>query len=232
MSKFRILVADDHEVVRQGVCALLADHDGWELCGVAVDGREAVQQARKLNPDLVILDLYMPNLNGIEAARQILQDGLSKRILILTVDQSEHIVHELLRIGVTGYILKSDAATDLVAAIEAMQNNRNFFNSRFDDMILNGYLNCTSYLGHDAGWGLYSLTSRERQVLQLIAQGKTTKEAALQLGIGIKTAETYRNNINHKLNVHSTSELILYAIRNHVAGLPAETSQHERDDPV
>ena len=221
MSKFRILVADDHEVVRRGVCALLAGHDGWELCGMAVDGREAVQQARELNPDLVILDLYMPNLNGIEAARQILQDDQSKRILILTVGHSEQVVEELLRVGVTGYVLKSDAATDLIAAVEAMQNNYSFFNSRVDDMVLNGYLKCVSHSAANyIGRGLYSLTSRERQILELIAQGKTTKEAALELGVSCKTAETYRANINRKLNVHSTGELVLYAVRNHLVDLP------------
>lgn|SRR5262249_13302330 len=220
MSRFRILVADDHEVVRLGICSLLVNHEGWELCGMAADGREAVQQARELKPDLVILDLYMPNLNGIEAARQILRDDVNKRILILTVTQSEEVVQELLRIGVSGYVLKSDAATDLITAIEAVQNRRNFFNSRLDNLVLGGYLKGSSHSGNSLGWGLYSLTTREREVLQLIAEGKTTKEAAMELGVSIKTAETYRNNINRKLNVHSTSEMLLYAIRNHVIALP------------
>jgi DNA-binding NarL/FixJ family response regulator len=220
MSKFRILVADDHEVVRLGICSLLADHEGWELCGVAADGRDAVRQARELNPDLVILDLYMPNLNGMEAARQILNDDVNRRILILTVAQSEAIVQELLRIGVTGYVLKSDAAIDLTRAIEAVQNKRTFFNSGVDNMILSGYLKCSDHSGNNPGLGLYRLTSRERQILQLIAEGKTTKEAAIELGISIKTAETYRNNINQKLNVHSTGELLLCAIRNHIVALP------------
>jgi len=220
MRNFRILVADDHEVVRQGVCSLLAEHDSWELCGMAVDGRDAVQQAKQLNPDLVILDLYMPNLNGIEAARQILRDDLNKRILILTVSQSEEIVQELLRIGVTGYVLKSDAAMDLITAVEAVQNNRSFFNSKVDDMVLNGYLKNSSHSGGDLGWGVCSLTSRERQTLQLIAEGKSTKQTALQMGVSIKTAETYRTNIHRKLNVHSTGELVLYALRNHIITLP------------
>jgi DNA-binding NarL/FixJ family response regulator len=220
MSNFRILVADDHEVVRQGVCSLLAEHDSWELCGMAVDGRDAVQQAKQLNPDLVILDLYMPNLNGIEAARQILRDDLNKRILILTVSQSEEIVQELLRIGVTGYVLKSDAAMDLITAVEAVQNNRSFFNSKVDDMVLNGYLRNSSHSGDGLGWGVCSLTSRERQTLQLIAEGKSTKQTALQMGVSIKTAETYRTNIHRKLNVHSTGELVLFALRNHIITLP------------
>lgn len=220
MSKFRILIADDHEVVRQGLCALLAEHDNWELCGVAADGREAVQQARELNPDLVILDLYMPNLNGIEAARQILHDDLSKRILILTIAQSDEIVQELLKIGVIGYVLKSDAATDLIAAVEAAQSKRRFFNSSVDNMVLGGYLNYVSCSRNDVGWGLLSLTSRERQTLRLIAQGKSTKEAALTLRVGVKTVETYRTNLNRKLNIHSTGELVLYALRNHLVAIP------------
>jgi DNA-binding NarL/FixJ family response regulator len=212
MRNFRILVADDHEVVRQGVCSLLAEHDSWELCGMAVDGRDAVQQAKQLNPDLVILDLYMPNLNGIEAARQILRDDLNKRILILTVSQSEEIV--------TGYVLKSDAAMDLITAVEAVQNNRSFFNSKVDDMVLNGYLKNSSHSGDGLGWEVCSLTSRERQTLQLIAEGKSTKQTALQMGVSIKTAETYRTNIHRKLNVHSTGELVLFALRNHIITLP------------
>jgi len=207
----RILVADDHEAVRRGLCALLDSHDGWKVCAEAGDGRDAVEKAKQLRPDVVILDIGMPNLNGLAAARQILQKDPRQRILILTITESEQVVREVLEVGARGFVLKSDAARDLVAAVEALQQHRTFFTSQVGEMVLSGYLH-----GGQKTPTLPSLTPREREIVQLLAEGKSTKEVASVLDLSVKTAETHRSNIMRKLNIHSVSELVLYAIRNNI----------------
>jgi DNA-binding NarL/FixJ family response regulator len=219
VSGFRILVADDHEIVRHGISSLLSNHSGWEVCAEAGNGREAVEMAKERRPDLVILDLHMPSLNGMEAARQILRDNPQQRILVLTITDSEQMAQELLRIGAKGYVLKSDAATDLVKAVEALQLNRTFFNSGIEQMVLKGYLKGGGP-SLTRTCGVSNLTSREREVVQLLAEGKTTKEVAVALGLSVKTAETHRSNIMRKLELHSISELVLYAIRNDIVHIP------------
>lgn len=219
MSGFRILVADDHDIVRRGICSLLSSRAGWEVCAEAADGREAVEKAKELRPDLVILDLHMPNLNGMESARQILRHNPRQRILILTITDSEHLAQEMLFIGVKGYVLKSDAATDLISAVEELQQNRTFFNSGVQQMVLQGYLNGESpSFGNHCGTS--TLTGREREVLQLLAEGKTTKQVASILDLSTKTAETHRSNIMQKLHCHSVTELVLYAIRHDIVYVP------------
>lgn len=215
MATFRILVVDDHEVVRWGIRSLLASHEGWEVCGEAADGREAVEKATRIGPDLVILDLCMPRLNGLEAARQILRRGPGRRILILTHADSEQTMREALEIGVRGFLLKSDPGGDLVTAVEALQVGRTFFTSRMNKMILDGFLKAER---HDSKVKAFlpGLTAREREVIQLVAEGSSTKEVATILGLSVKTAETHRNNIMHKLGLHSVSELVLYAVRNRI----------------
>jgi DNA-binding NarL/FixJ family response regulator len=217
---FRILVADDHEIVRHGISSLLSNRSGWEVCAEAGNGREAVERAKELRPDLVILDLHMPSLNGLEAARQILRDNPQQRILVLTITDSEQMAQELLRVGAKGYVLKSDTATDLVSAVEALQLNRTFFNSGVEQMVLEGYLNGVGP-SLTKICGVSNLTSREREVLQLLAEGKTTKQMAVALGLSVKTAETHRSNIMRKLDLHSVSELVLYAVRNDIIHIPA-----------
>ncbi len=213
MKAFRILLADDHEIVRHGLRALLQKREDWEICGEAVDGREAMAKAAQLRPDLVILDIGMPNLNGLDAARHILADQPHTKILILTIDESDHVVRAVLNAGARGFILKSDAARDLVSAVDALQRHRTFFTSRVAELVLDGYLTGKSpspeqMLSRDR------LTKREREVVQLLAEGKTTKEVASVLGMSVKTAETHRANIMSKLNFHSVSQLVLYAVRN------------------
>jgi DNA-binding NarL/FixJ family response regulator len=219
VSGFRILVADDHEIVRHGISSLLSKRSGWDVCAEAVDGREAVEKAKELRPDLIILDLHMPSRNGLEAARQILRENLLQRILVLTITYSEQVTQELLRIGAKGYVLKSDAATDLVKAIEALQQNRTFFNSGVERMVLEGYLKGGGP-SFSRTCGMSNLTSREREVVQLLAEGKTTKEVAVALGLSVKTAETHRSNLMRKLDLHSVSELVLYAVRNDIIHIP------------
>jgi DNA-binding NarL/FixJ family response regulator len=153
----------------------------------------------------------MPGLNGLAAARQILQNDARQRILILTITESEQVVREVLEVGARGFVLKSDAARDLVAAVEALQQHRTFFTSQVGEMVLSGYLH-----GGQKTPTLPTLTPREREIVQLLAEGKSTKEVASVLDLSVKTAETHRSNIMRKLNIHSVSELVLYAIRNNI----------------
>src|ERR1700726_4323124 len=177
----RILIADDHEVARQGIRALLEAHSGWEVCAEAKDGREAVELATSMNPHLILLDIGMPNLNGLEAARQILASFPDIPILILTMHDSDQVVREVLRAGARGFLLKSDAGRDLVAAVEALEMNRTFFTTKVSQMVLNGYLDRDSPQSREQSTeekkddDAPRLTGRERGVIQLLAHGKTRK---------------------------------------------------------
>ncbi len=217
----RILIADDHEVARHGIRALLEGHAGWDVCAEAKDGREAVELASSVSPDLILLDIGMPNLNGLEAARQILASSPDTPILILTMHDSEQVVREVLRAGARGFLLKSDAGRDLVAAVEALQMKRTFFTTRVSQMVLEGYLDRDNPDGQAENSGEKKedpatevLTSREREVIQLLAEGKTSKEVAVALRLSVKTAETHRTNLMRKLGLHSVADLTRYAVRN------------------
>src|SRR5262245_58376230 len=213
MSPVRILVADDHEVVRRGVCALLEGHAGFEVCDEAVDGREAVEKAKHSHPDVVILDIGMPGLNGFDAARQIRSVSPDSEVLILTMHESEQVIREVLAAGARGYVLKSDAGRDLITAVEALSRHKTFFTSRVAEMVLQKYLEGNPELVKSEAT---SLTPREREVVQLVAEGRTNKEVATTLNISVKTAETHRTNIMRKLDCHCLSELVRYAIRNKI----------------
>lgn len=214
---FRILLADDHEVVRRGLCALLKTRQPeWEVCGEASNGREAVEKALKLNPDVVILDVGMPNLNGLEATRQIVKAKPQIRILILTLHDSDQLVQEVLNAGARGFLLKSDAARDLVTAVEALRNNKIYFTPKVASMVLEGYLRRNSGEPEPEPPTRNRLTPREREIVQLLAEGKSSREVADALGLSVKTAETHRANIMRKLNLHSVSDLVLYAVRNNI----------------
>ena len=214
--KLRILIADDHEVVRRGLCALLQGHESWEICGDAKDGREVVEKARLLKPDIVILDVGMPNLNGFAATRQLLQENPQQKVIVLTITDSDQVIREALDAGARGFVLKSDAARDLVTAVEALQRNRMFFTPRVNDMVLAGFLDT----GHKPSNGevprLPTLTPREREVIQLLAEGKSSKEVASVLNLSTKTAETHRSNIMRKLDIHSIRDLVVYAVKNDI----------------
>jgi DNA-binding NarL/FixJ family response regulator len=210
----RILIADDHEVARRGIRALLESHAGWEVCGEAKDGRETVDLASSLRPDLILLDVGMPNLNGLEAARQILAISPDAAILILTMHDTDQVVREVLRAGARGFLLKSDAGRDLVAAVEALQQQRTFFTTRVSQMVLDGYLDRDTPEDAAAQDSDDVLTTREREVIQLLAEGKTSKEVAVTLNLSVKTAETHRTNLMRKLDLHSVADLTRYAVRN------------------
>lgn len=208
----RILLVDDHEVVRRGLRALLETHPGWVVCGEAADGRTAVRLARSLVPHIVVMDLIMPELNGLEATRQILDKDRQVQILVLSMHESDQAVREVLAAGARGYVLKSDAGRDLVAAIEALLRGRPFFTSRVAANIHE--LEFKARPGRRAFKPLGQLTAREREVLQLLAEGRTNKEVGHLLGISVKTAETHRARVMRKLSVDSVADLVRYAIRN------------------
>jgi DNA-binding NarL/FixJ family response regulator len=215
MGVFRILVADDHEVVRKGLVALLQAQPEWQVCGEAAEGREAVEKTFQLKPDVVILDIGMPNLNGLEATRQILRINPQARVLILTLHDSDQVVREVLNAGARGFLLKSDAARDLVAAVDALRHDKTYFTSKVASMVLEGFLKADTP-GAIPTPGRNRLTPREREIVQLLAEGKSTKEVAVDLGLSVKTAETHRSNIMRKLQLHSVSDLVLYAVRNNI----------------
>jgi len=217
MAPFRILLADDHEVVRAGLRALLEEQSGWEVVAEAVDGRDAVEKASKLKPDVVVIDIAMPSLNGLEAVRQIVKTVPNAKVLVLTMYDSDPLIQQVLQAGARGYLLKSDAGRDLVSAIDALRRNKTFFTPKVSQMVLEGYLD-KSPKEKEAQEEPESLrlTSRQREIVQLLAEGKSSKEVAAVLGLSVKTAETHRANIMRKLDCHSVTELVRYAIRNHI----------------
>jgi DNA-binding NarL/FixJ family response regulator len=211
----RILVADDHEVVRRGLCTLLQSQPEWEVCGEAGDGREAVAKAQSLKPEIVIVDIGMPTLNGLEATRQILKTNSRIKVLVLTLHDSDQVVRDVLNAGARGFLLKSDAVRDLVAAVEALRQDKTYFTSKVASIVLEGYLrNDTGAVPTPPTRN--RLTPREREIVQLLAEGKSTKEVAVTLDLSVKTAETHRSNIMRKLGLHSVSDLVLYAVRNNI----------------
>ncbi len=215
MSTARILIADDFEVVREGLRKVLGCRPDWEICGEAATGREAVERVREQRPDLAILDISMPGLNGLDAARQIRKEFPRTEVLVLTMHDTERLVRDVLAAGARGFILKSDAGRVLVEAVEAVLDHRPFFTSQVAELVLQGFLNPQDPgQGGEAQDGL--LTPRERQIVQLVAEGQSSKELAKALGISVRTAETHRTNILRKLNVHSTTELVRYAVRNQI----------------
>lgn len=225
MNNLRILVADDHEIVRRGLIFLIKSQPTWEVCAEADNGRQAVELARQLKPAVVVLDIGMPILNGLEATRQILRDNPQTRVLILTITDTDQAVRAVLDAGARGFLLKSDAARDLVSAIDALQHNRTFFTARVAEFVLSGYHGANGTPKKELR---SALTPREREVVQLLAEGKSTKEVASHLNLSVKTAETHRSNIMRKLGLHCVSELVLYAVRNGIVqvatrGLPSAT---------
>ena len=211
MPPLRILIADDHSVVRAGLRTLLESRDNWEVCGEAPDGRDAVEKATKLKPDVAVLDIGMPLLNGVEAARRIHKASPGTEILILTMHESDDLVQQVVAAGARGYILKDDADRVLIAAVDALRNHKPYFSTR-----VSGTLDSTKVPSEPARGSRSRLTPREREILQLLAEGKSNKEVASMLGISVNTAEAHRANIMVKLDLHSVTELVHYAIRNNI----------------
>src|SRR5579864_2212931 len=214
--KLRILLADDHEIVRRGLRSLLERHEGWEVCGEAENGREALDKAIALKPDVVILDIGMPSLNGLDTTRQLLQMDSNSKVIVLTITDSDQVIREALDAGARGFVLKSDAARDLVSAVEALQHKRMFFTPRVNDLVLAGFLDKGHAISRNEPPSLPTLTAREREITQLLAEGKSSKEVACLLNLSTKTVETHRSNIMRKLSFHSIRDLVVYAIKNNI----------------
>jgi DNA-binding NarL/FixJ family response regulator len=212
----RILLADDHDIVREGLRKLLEGQPRWTICGEASNGREAVTLCHELRPDIVVLDVSMPELNGLETTRQILKDNPATEILVFTMHQSEQLVRGMLQAGARGYLLKSDAARNIVDAIASLAAHRPYFNMRVSETILTGYLHALK--DSDAGQKRTGdpLTTREREILQLLAEGRSNKEVARQLSIGVKTVEAHRAAIMRKIGAKSIVEVVRYAVRNQI----------------
>jgi DNA-binding NarL/FixJ family response regulator len=213
VEKLRILLADDHEVFRQGVRAMIEKEAGWEVCGEAVDGRKAVALAEKLEPDVVVLDIGMPELNGLDASRRIKRALPKTEVLIFTGEESDQLVHDVLATGARGYILKSDLGEHLVAAIRALSQHKHYFTERISAVVFARYLRGEREPEKN---GTEDLTSREREIVQLIAEGKSNKEAGRLLGISVKTVETHRATSMRKLRLDSFADLVRYAVRHKI----------------
>jgi DNA-binding NarL/FixJ family response regulator len=211
VSQLRILIADDHTVVRQGIKKILEEQPGWEVVAEAGDGREAVSQTIELRPDVVILDIGLPRLNGVEAVQQIARRATGARVLVLSMYSDEAYVTRAVRAGASGYLLKDSADTDLIRAVTAVAQGKSFFSPAIARIILD------EYARHLADRGITdrydSLSEREREVFQLVAEGYSNKEVADLLHISPATVETHRAHIMEKLDVHSTAELVLCAVR-------------------
>lgn len=208
--KTKILLADDHRLFRDGLRTLLEKRPDLEVIGETVDGLGTIAAVRDLMPDIVLMDVTMPELNGIEATRRILADHPHIRVIMLSMHADQRFVVESLRAGASGYLLKDCAIDELLDAIRTVQKSQRYLSHFIEDSIITDYLNLTT---GRSGSAFSMLTAREREVLQLLAEGKGTKEIAGQLKVSIKTVETHRKQIMDKLNLHSIAELTKYAIR-------------------
>jgi DNA-binding NarL/FixJ family response regulator len=212
----RILIADDHEMVRHGLRKVLEAQSGWVVCGEAADGRAAVAMTLELKPDVLVLDFTMPELNGLEVTRRLRAARLPTEVLILTMHESEQLAHAAMTAGALGFVLKSDAGTTLVTAVEHLSRHQPFFSAKASHLALRGGLDAAGSAGKEKLAG-DQLTPREREILQLIAEGRSSKQVADALDISVKTVETHRANLMRKLEIHSVSELVRYAIREKIA---------------
>jgi DNA-binding NarL/FixJ family response regulator len=218
--RLRILVADDHELVRRGIRGLLRAQRGWRVIAEARNGQEAVEKTNKLKPDVAIVDISMPDLDGLQATRQIREVAPRTSVVVLTMHESDQMVRRVLDAGALGYVLKSDLAAHLVKAVKDVSAGKLFLTPRVSDIVLKGFLKN----GNQPEPGESSRarpTPREVQVIRLVAEGKANKEIAAELGITLRTVETHRAKIMLKLGVHSLAELIHYAIRNKIVSPPS-----------
>ena len=212
MDKTRVLLAEDHTIVRKGLRSLLDKETGIKVVGEAEDGREAIAKAEELHPDVVVMDIAMPGLNGLEATRQIKKRFPDIKIIILTMHTNKEYVSQTLKAGASGYLVKKAAPDELISAINAVHKGNSFLSPSISRMVIDEYIQRSKEIS-EGEEGFEQLTVREREVLQLIAEGRKTREIAELLYISIKTVETHRAHIMNKLDIHSTAELTRYAIR-------------------
>lgn len=207
----RILLADDHRIMREGLKSLLNDEPDLEVLGEVANGRLAIEMADELSPDVVVMDIGMPELNGIEATRRIVQDHPNTKVIALSMHSDRRFVAEILKAGASGYLLKDGAFEELAGAIRTVMGNRMYLSPRIADVVVDDYVRNSSGRAEPSAFA--ALTPREREVLQLLAEGKATKQAAACLHVSVKTVETHRRQIMTKLDIHSVAELTKYAIR-------------------
>lgn len=209
----RVLIADDHTIVRQGLRKLLENEDGIEVAGEAADGRDAVAKAVELSPQVVLMDLSMPGLNGLEAIRQIVKRAPKSRILVLSMHKNDAYVLQALRSGAAGYLLKDSAAEEIVSALRAVGRGESYLSPAISKLVIEDYLRMNSGAAAGGGRSLYEmLTAREREIFQLLAEGLKNHEVAERLHVSVKTVETHRAHIMEKLNLNNIAELVKYAI--------------------
>ena len=213
MGPVRILIADDHDLIRRGIKTIIESRKGWEICGEALTGSQAVAKAQELKPDIAILDIAMPELNGMEAAKRIRKVSEKTEILMLSMHYSDQIVRDVIDTGIRGYLIKSDSGRDLAKALENLAMHKPFYSSQVSDVIANPP---RADAAADAGKPSTRVTSRESEIIQTLSEGKSSKEVAVLLNISVKTVETHRANIMRKLELHTVSELVRYAIRNQI----------------
>jgi DNA-binding NarL/FixJ family response regulator len=211
MGNIKVLLAEDHTIVRKGLRSLLEDEEGIEVIGEAEDGREAIKQAEKLHPDIIVMDIAMPGLNGLEATRRLRKLNPEIKILILSVYANEEYVFQTLQAGAEGYLVKKAAPSELILAIKAVYQGNSFLSPSISRTVIDEYIRRAEEIG-EGDDAFKNLTAREAEVLQLIAEGRKTREIAELLYISIKTVETHRAHIMDKLGIHSTAELTQYAI--------------------
>lgn len=208
--KCRLLIVEDHTILREGLCALLSSDPDWEVVGQASDGHEAIQAFRMIQPDLIIMDLSMPKMNGIEAIKEIKARYPQVKILILTVHNTDQHIRSALLAGADGYLLKDSTHKELVLAIQSLLDNKTFLSPGISHRVISGFLDPHQPVGEMPSWE--RLSHRERQVIKLVAEGNTNKDIASFLSISPKTVEKHRSNLMKKLQLHNTSQLTLYAI--------------------
>jgi DNA-binding NarL/FixJ family response regulator len=215
-SPYKVLIVDDHAVVRQGLCTLLGAQDGIEVCSEASNGIEALEQAKKTKPDLVLLDLTMPDMNGLEAASAIRVACPQARIVVLSMHFSEEIAREVLSVGAQGYVLKSDANSELMTAIQRVRKGEHYFTNRLTDTLAKTFVRAKDAELELSPLPGTPLTSREVEVVQLLSKGKSNKEVSAVLGVSTRTIESHRTHIMHKMHFESFSELVRFAIRHNL----------------
>jgi len=218
LKKLRILLADDHGLVRRGARTILQAQQDWKVVGEAANGREALEKAVKLKPDVLVADISMPELDGIEVTRQIRESLPEIKVLVLTMHESEHMVRRALQSGANGYLLKSDIVEYLPKAVKAIAENKRFLTPKICEIVLQSFLNAGNKPEEEKTG---RLTPRELEIIRLLAQGQSNKELSAQLGITVRTVETHRSKIMLKLGLHSLAELIHYAMRNEIILLKA-----------
>jgi DNA-binding NarL/FixJ family response regulator len=217
--KLRILIADDHELVRRGIRGVLRDQGGWSVVGEATNGRDAIEKAGRLKPDVTILDISMPDLDGLQATRQIREASPNTDVVVLTMHDSDQMVRRVLEAGALGYVLKSDLAGHLVKAVKDVSTGKLFLTPKVSDIVLRGFLKKGNQPNPD-DHSKARPTVRETEIIRLLAEGLANKEIASKLGIAIRTVETHRAKIMLKLGLHSLSALIHYAIRHKIMSGP------------